>query len=123
MKIESKRLNVWVLMGGPSSESEVSKVSGSGMVRALDPERFAVVPVVISKTFEWKWTEKPLAPAEQKAFDATKPDSLAWESAMRPSLLDLPKCDVALLGLHGRFGEDGTVQALLDYYEIPYTGS
>ncbi|MBO7131315.1 MAG: hypothetical protein J6V65_04135, partial [Fibrobacterales bacterium] len=66
MKIESKRLNVWVLMGGPSSESEVSKVSGSGMVRALDPERFAVVPVVISKTFEWKWTEKPLAPAEQK---------------------------------------------------------
>ncbi len=122
-KIDSDRLTVWVLMGGPSSEHEVSKVSGSGMVRALDPKRFAVVPVVISKTFEWKWTESPLSADEQGAFDATKPDSLKWKSAVRPSLMDLPKCDVALLGLHGRFGEDGTVQALLDYYEIPYTGS
>ncbi len=117
------RLKVWVFMGGPSAEHDVSLVSGRGLVQALDHNRFEVTPVFISKEMEWCWTKEPLSSEKQNKFELKMLEELPTQRAVRPALDQLPACDIALLGLHGRFGEDGTVQALLDYFNIPYTGS
>jgi len=88
-----KKIRVVVLMGGPSSEYEVSLASGRGVIKALDAEKYHVLSVVIPKDDSWR------------------PDGLAGQF------------DVAFLALHGSYGEDGTIQGFLDMLNIPYTGS
>ena len=92
MKIDVKNLGkVAVLMGGLSSEREISLLSGNGVLAAL----------------------------REKGVDA-----YAFDPAVQ-SLFDLPreKFDRVFIALHGRFGEDGTVQGVLETLKIPYTGS
>ncbi|HEB13995.1 MAG TPA: D-alanine--D-alanine ligase [candidate division WWE3 bacterium] len=88
------RKKIAVLMGGPSPEYEVSISSGNNVVENLDGIRFEVSPVVIGKDGSFPF------PLEQ-----------------------LSKFDVAFLALHGPFGEDGTIQAILEQIGLPYTGS
>ena len=83
-------MKVGVLMGGISSEREVSLDSGNNVIEHLDKSKYEVIPVVIDK----------------------KTDVIE-------KVKDL---DFALLMLHGKFGEDGRVQAILETYEIPYSG-
>jgi D-alanine-D-alanine ligase len=90
------RIRVAVLMGGRSSEREVSLSTGRMVMRALDPERYEVLGVDTGNL------------GDLTALLAGSPES-------RP--------DVAFIALHGRFGEDGTVQGLLDLLGIPYVGS
>ncbi|HEX4857832.1 MAG TPA: D-alanine--D-alanine ligase [Usitatibacteraceae bacterium] len=92
LSIDVKALGkVAVLMGGPSSEREISLLSGKGVLAAL----------------------------KEKGVDAH-----AFDPAVH-SLFDLPreKFDRVFVALHGRFGEDGTVQGVLETLKIPYTGS
>lgn len=84
------RLQVGVLMGGPSPEREVSLASGRRVVAALDPARYDVIPLEI-------------------------PAAGAW---FPPSGLD-----VAFIAMHGPYGEDGTIQGMLEFAGVPYTGS
>lgn len=98
------RLRIAVLMGGPSSEHEVSLASGRNVLSFLDRKRYAVTSVIIGKDHRWKFESA-----------ASVPLSLA--------LTKLQTFDVAFLALHGQFGEDGTIQALLDAIRLPYTGS
>lgn len=87
-----KKLTVALLMGGVSSEREVSLKSGNQVYEALDKEKYNVA-----------------------CYDPK--DDL-------PKLVaDAGKIDMALIILHGRYGEDGTVQGLLDLVGIPYQGS
>ena len=83
-------MKVGVLMGGISSEREVSLNSGNSIMKHINTEKYEVIPVVIDK----------------------KEDILEKVKGL----------DFALLALHGKFGEDGTVQAILDTLEIPYSG-
>ncbi|MBI3714927.1 MAG: D-alanine--D-alanine ligase [Betaproteobacteria bacterium] len=92
MSIDAKKMGkVAVLMGGQSSEREISLMSGNGVLAAL----------------------------REKGVDAH-----AFDPAVL-SLFDLPreKFERVFIALHGRFGEDGTVQGLLEIMKIPYTGS
>ena len=52
------RLRVLVLMGGPSTEHDVSVVSGTGVVRAMDPEKYNIHPVLIDKDGTWHWSSR-----------------------------------------------------------------
>lgn len=88
------KLRVAVLSGGPSPEHDISLATGKVITRALDRTKYDVREVVIPRTGPW------LPDATGRAF-----------------------ADVAFLALHGRFGEDGTIQGLLDFAQIPYTGS
>lgn len=98
--------NVAVLMGGQSSEHEVSLSSGQGVVRALDPERYHVTPVVILRDGRWRFGDgKPLG-----VFEA-----VAELGRRNP--------DCVFLALHGEYGEDGRIQGFLDLLGLPYTGS
>lgn len=103
-----EKLNVAVLMGGPSSEHEVSLATGDAVLKHLDPEKYEVKPVTIAK-------ENSLQVQKSKV-----------ESLLDLGLLDLRLLtivDVVFIAMHGEFGEDGRLQGLLEFFDIPYTGS
>ena len=83
-------MKIGVIMGGISSEREISIQSGEAIIQNLDKEKYEVVPIRIDK----------------------KEDIIT----------KVPGIDFALLALHGQFGEDGTVQAVLQTMGIPYSG-
>ena len=95
----SHRRRVGVVMGGWSEEHEVSLNTGSAVASALDARGHHVVRVVV-----------PRSDAASRRFDLV--------GALRKA-----RIDVAFLALHGRMGEDGCVQGLLEIARIPYTGS
>ena len=94
------KLNIVVLMGGMSSEYEVSLSTGENVIEYLDKEKYNIMPIVISKKGEWFVGDK------RKTVDEVLKD-----------------VDVAFNALHGEYGEDGRIQGLLDCFGIPYTGS
>lgn len=118
------KTRVAVLMGGASAERDVSLATGRQVLQALDPEKYEAFPVDTSF----------LGSAEPRAGEGEGvqlPDALR-EAAADPILKTGPKDlneliarqpDVAVICLHGRFGEDGTIQGLLELLGIPYTGS
>lgn len=111
------RLNVAVLMGGKSEEREVSLVTGKMILSALNPDKYNSFPVDTAQ-FGVKSLEsgKQQLPAPGSGNGMLPLDCIAsCDSVNRP--------DVAFIALHGKFGEDGTVQGLLDLLEIPYVGS
>jgi len=116
--IGRERMRVAVLMGGPSSERDVSLASGDAVCRALDPTRFDARRLEITKEGRWlpprRLDALPSSGAEPEPTDAAH--ALAADGGERPF-------DVAVLALHGAFGEDGTVQGLLEAAGLPYTGS
>lgn len=120
---DENKIKLWVLLGGPSAEHQVSLSSGQGMVRALSLDKYEVYPVLIQKDMTWVWSDKCLTLDEQVGFESSYFENDSFNAELRPDLKILPRAEVALLALHGKFGEDGGVQSLLDYYGIPYTGS
>jgi len=94
------KTRVAVLRGGPSEEFDVSLRTGERMLSALDAKRHHPLDVVITKGGEWLLSGRVRAPEDI-----------------------LAHTDVALLALHGKFGEDGGVQRLLERHGVPFTGS
>jgi len=95
------QIKIAVLRGGPSSEHEVSLSSGEFFINTLsENKKYLPVDILIRKDGEWTLNSVPVLP----------------EKALRMS-------DVALIALHGEYGEDGKVQRILENYHIPFTGS
>jgi D-alanine-D-alanine ligase len=122
---EQPRLRVAVLSGGRSSEHEISLASAASVVAALDPERFEIVRVEIDRSGAWQLEAPQDEPRERLALapgehgDAVIPragGSLTQARAVGP-------IDVVIPMLHGPFGEDGTVQGMLEMVGLPYVGS
>src|SRR3954464_13386188 len=121
-------MRITVLMGGTSSERDVSLASGLRIAEALRSRGHDVTVVDTAKGPGAREAERRmLAGGVVKTLPPT-PEQLARMNA--ESLADtaarLPtrgECDVAFLALHGGRGEDGTIQALLDLAGVPYTGS
>lgn len=134
------RLRVAVLMGGPSSEHEVSLQGGANVAAAMDPARFEVRPVVITKEGAWR-----MAPARKKSarfqaaavgggdpplaadpgFDPHDTEGWAAFDSTAEALVELRAwgADLVFPVLHGAFGEDGVVQACLHAADLPFVGS
>src|SRR4051812_14489079 len=111
-----KPIRLVVLFGGVSAEHDVSCVTASHVLRAADRSKYDLVPVGITRQGEWV-----LSDATAKALDAGDdlPESLTPEgSALSPvasvTRLDPDQQVVVLPLMHGPFGEDGTVQGLLE---------
>lgn len=100
-------------MGGTSSEHDISLKTGSVVVKSLDREKYNVIPVTISQEGTWLL---PSSGANKK------PIALKSGEAIESLRFKL-KADVVFLALHGKDGEDGTIQGLLEFAGIPYTGS
>jgi D-alanine-D-alanine ligase len=114
-----RRVRVAVLYGGRSSEHEISVLSGRSVIEALDRDRYDVVPVQIGRSGGW---ELEAAGALQ-----LEPGAESRSLVPRPGASPVPAgagpIDVVLPVLHGPFGEDGTVQGLLEMLDLPYVGS
>jgi D-alanine-D-alanine ligase len=126
---EKKKLRVGIIFGGRSGEHEVSLASAASVIRALDPEKYEAVPIGISKDGRWlvgtgaaKLLPEILISGERVVLP---PDPSAaalvplTPSAGHPSVM----VDVVFPVLHGTFGEDGTVQGLLELAGLPYVGA
>ena len=110
------RLRVAVLAGGRSSEHEISLASARSVVEALDPDRYEAQTIEIGRDGAWA-----LPPAPGSAALPADGGALPIPTAAAPSALGA--VDVVFPILHGPFGEDGTVQGLLELAGIPYVGS
>jgi D-alanine-D-alanine ligase len=123
----SERVRLVVLFGGRSAEHEVSCVSAVHVLNAVDLDRYDVIPVGITHDGRWVLADEARAALERggakelpASLSATGPDTspetaLALPSDGRPT--------VVLPLLHGPFGEDGTVQGLLELTGVPYVGA
>ena len=131
-----RRLRLLLLFGGQSAEHDVSRVSAVAVARALDPDRYDVVPVGITREGRWLLADRARAALETGQFPpAFEVDGAPVRLAeRRPGLGSsvvrlesggnpLGAVDVAFPLLHGPNGEDGTVQGLLELAGLPYVGS
>src|SRR2546427_9769091 len=125
---ENKRLRVGVIFGGRSGEHEVSLASAASVVRALDPEKYEAVPIGIGKDGRWFIG----TPAQKMLPDVLRQGQRVMLSADPNVAALMPleergsgsqRVDVIFPVLHGTYGEDGTVQGLLDLAGLPYVGS
>ena len=118
------RLRVGLLAGGRSSEHEISLASARSVLAALDPARYDVVSVTIGRDGRWALEGGPsghvLVPGTGAAAPAAETLPVPAEGG---TLAALASVDVVLPILHGPFGEDGTVQGLLELAGIPYVGA
>jgi D-alanine-D-alanine ligase len=129
----SKKLRVGILFGGRSGEHEVSLLSAASILKAIDPKKYEVVPVGITKEGRWvtsSGAEALLAGGAAPALSGGSPaldEGLAGTSAglgIQPTALgESLKVDVIFPVLHGTFGEDGTIQGLFELANIAYVGS
>ena len=106
-----RRLRVAILSGGRSSEHEISLASARSVAAALDPERYEIAEIAIGRDGRW-----------ELGTGATTAETLPVPYAGGP-LEKLGSVDVVLPILHGPFGEDGTVQGLLELADLPYVGA
>jgi D-alanine-D-alanine ligase len=109
-----KRRRVLLLFGGRSAEHDVSRATAVAVAVALDPAKYEVVPVAITTSGRWLLAEEALAQLEGAR------DALPAAFAVSGSPLAV---DVVLPLLHGPYGEDGTVQGLLELAGLPYVGA
>ncbi len=121
--VPGSRRRVMVLFGGQSAEHDVSRVTAVAVARALDPAKYDVVPVGI--TTEGRW----LLAGEARRMLATRREALPVAFAVEGEVMAVPSAarpgdaDVVIPLLHGPYGEDGTVQGLLELAGLPYVGS
>jgi D-alanine-D-alanine ligase len=111
-------------MGGPSSEHDVSLQGGQKVVEALLPRRYEVLPVLITREGRWRSPARAWK-ASGPAFDPYRTDGWKEDAGVLEGLLRLRRwgADVVLPILHGRFGEDGTLQACLAAAGLAFAGS
>jgi len=115
-------MNICVLYGGKSGEHEVSLRSAASVVKNLDPSRYSIVPVGIDRTGKWH-LQDTLAVGDVLAIEpCAKPISIVPGAGMFINGEHLP-VDCVFPVLHGTYGEDGTVQGLLDIAGLPYVGA
>jgi D-alanine-D-alanine ligase len=126
----NKRLRVGILFGGRSGEHEVSLASAASVIRGLDPQKYDVVPIGITKEGHWR-----IGAGAQKMLPEVLRGGQAVMMTADPtdaSLVPLDgsggsgggqRLDVIFPVMHGTFGEDGTIQGLLDLAGLPFVGA
>jgi D-alanine-D-alanine ligase len=124
---EKKRLRVGILFGGRSGEHEVSLASAASVIRGLDPDKYEAVPIGITKEGHWlvgagaqKMLPEVLKGGQRVMMTADPTDA---------ALVRLDgsgggqRIDVVFPVMHGTYGEDGTIQGLLDLAGLPFVGA
>jgi D-alanine-D-alanine ligase len=117
-----RKLRVGVIYGGRSGEHEVSIASAAAIFKHLDPAKYEAVPIKIGKDGRWALTgDVP------KALSAAEVHRQSETTALQPieptTVLSTTHIDVVFPVLHGPYGEDGTVQGLLELANVPYVGA
>jgi D-alanine-D-alanine ligase len=127
MTPDKKRLRICILFGGRSGEHEVSLASAASVIRGLDPDKYEAVPIGITKEGHWligagaqKMLPEVLKGGQRVMMTADPTDA---------ALVRLDgsgggqRLDVVFPVMHGTYGEDGTIQGLLDLAGLPFVGA
>lgn len=131
MILIAKKLNVGVLFGGVSSEHEVSRLSVTSVLEHLDRSKYNVIPLGINRAGRWfhyKGDISLIADGRWETSGQITPVLLAPSPHLKGVLIDAldhvraQPLDVVFPVLHGKNGEDGTVQGVLELAGIPYVG-
>lgn len=126
----TKKRTVGVFFGGRSGEHEISLLSARSILAALDREKYELVQIGIAKDGRWLSGEQVLEAFEAGDLGSLRPvtmlpepdeGALYWHEPDRP-LEVCAQLQVAFPVLHGTYGEDGTVQGMLELADIPYVG-
>lgn len=126
MAEQVRRLKVGVIFGGRSGEHEVSLNSAQSVMRALNPDKYEVVPIGITKDGRWLMGDVVgvLTGGEGHSQPAALlPQPQAPADHALTTETDVNQLDVLIPVLHGPYGEDGTVQGLLELADLPYVGA
>lgn len=134
--MSSRKTRVAVVFGGRSTEHTISCVSAGSVLANLDPDRFEIVPIGITRAGGWvlgtsdpealriRGRELPSVAGGKAlvlAGDPTSKGVVSLEPGQEAEVLG--GVDVVFPVLHGAFGEDGTIQGLLELAELPYVGA
>ena len=125
----NSKKTVAVIFGGQSSEHEVSRTSAMLMLNALDKDKYQVLPVGITKKGQWLIYHGPAEHVKTGEWEkygvpvSLSPDATkkCFLKIVNDSVKEIP-VDVVIPVLHGAWGEDGTIQGLLEMAQIPYVG-
>ena len=127
MGSSSSKLRIAVLFGGRSAEHDVSILSATNVMSALDPAKYDAVPVYVSPRGAWllsRFEDGKLALPETGMQLALVPGGKGRLLALPPEggALDMPAIDILFPVLHGLHGEDGSVQGLAEVADVPLAG-
>jgi len=129
-----RKIRVGVIFGGRSGEHEVSLASARSVMDAIDRDKYDIVPIGITKEGRWIASGDPMKALEAGDAGASHPAALLGDPSRRGLMrledteraieaTRLTELDVVFPVLHGPYGEDGTVQGLLELAGIPYVGA
>lgn len=125
-----QKTRVGVVFGGRSGEHEVSLVSATSVIMALDPQQYEVVPIGITREGRWVSSADALKLLKERTNIDREPERFLVPEPGRRALVsaeglknDAPVLDVVIPLVHGIHGEDGTLQGLLELANIPYVGA
>jgi D-alanine-D-alanine ligase len=128
-----RKARVGVIFGGQSGEHEISLLSAQSVMRAMDKDKYDIVPIGITSEGRWLLTGDPLKALTggqmtmPKLLDAPlaryAPAQVSRALALGARRAGEPPLDVIFPVLHGPMGEDGTVQGLFELADIPYVGA
>jgi D-alanine-D-alanine ligase len=124
-----KRVRVGILFGGRSGEHEVSLASAASVIRGLDPDKYEAVPIGITKEGHWlvgNAAQKMLPEVlkgGQRVMMTADPTDAALIPLDRGGSGGGQRIDVVFPVMHGTYGEDGTIQGLLDLAGLPFVGA
>jgi D-alanine-D-alanine ligase len=121
--LTTRRLRVALLAGGRSSEHDISLASARSVLEALDPARYDVVGVAIGRDGRWALQSGDTGVLGPGPVTEVSPAATLPVPAEDGTLAALGAVDVVMPILHGPFGEDGTVQGLLELADVPYVGA
>lgn len=132
--MKTKKIRVGLIFGGRSGEHEVSFCSASSIIKAIDKDKYTVIPIGITKEGRWISPQDSKLALQSGRIEGkstvtllNNPSGTALVRIDNNQRLDksstLEKLDVIFPVLHGPYGEDGTVQGLLELADVPYVGA
>jgi D-alanine-D-alanine ligase len=130
MREKKLKIRVGLVFGGRSGEHEVSLASAQAVQANLDPEKYEIMPIGITKTGSWLLGVEPQELQAASQTEQATAVTLTGDPTIRRlisvhgghSLGNRGKLDVIFPVLHGTYGEDGSLQGLLDMANVPYVG-
>ncbi len=123
---KNKKLRIGILFGGRSGEHEISLRSAASILKAIDRRKYEIVPIGITRDGRWLppvAAEHLLTGATGSTLQLGNGTDLTLVSDSQESGSLLQKLDIVFPVLHGTFGEDGTIQGLLEMADVGYVGS
>lgn len=128
----ASKLRVGVIFGGRSAEHEVSLVSATSVINALDKDKYEIVPIGINPEGRWLSSAEALRLLKEKVSIANLPEHVFVPDPHHKALVAIngevssaasKPVDVIFPLIHGTYGEDGTIQGLFELADIPYVGA